>query len=57
LKETDPVAAVRYTRRTGRIWLSGIAEFCLIVKETGKMGVVKMMWLEAFGFYGLLSIR
>ena len=54
LKETDIVADVRYTIRTSRIWPSGLVEFCVIVKETEKMGVVKMMWLEAFGFCGLL---
>jgi hypothetical protein len=43
LKETDTVADVRYTRRTARIWPSGLAELCVIVKETGKMCVVKMM--------------
>jgi len=43
LKETDTVADVSYTRRKARIWPSGLAEFCVIVKEMGKMYVVKMM--------------
>jgi hypothetical protein len=57
LKESDSVADVKYTRRTGRIWPSGLAELCVIVKETEKMGVVKVMWLEAFGFCWLLYIK
>jgi len=54
--EPDIVVDVRYTR-TGMIWPSGFAELCVIAKETEQMSVVKMMWLEAFGFCGLLCIR
>ena len=39
-KEPNNVADVRSTR-TGIIWASGLAEFCVIVKEKEKVNVVK----------------